>query len=278
MRENNVDEYIKNIYNESEIPKYIFEEIFLKLDNKRRNNNILKYVAAFSLLIVAIGTSIYIFLSSRNEELIANIDNEDKNVEIDLPKYADELPTASMKVGLIGSSNSSMYKFISPIGLSMVNDETPYIAVVTLNKTLYYTNYCEKKDSYLHTPMTVADVTLNKIFKGEITEKRFEMMYYGGIISLEDYVKSCFKEEIIKGGYDKMTDEYKNSTYVEVIDNFTMNMPPIENGKSYLVFMSFNKNFDKYQVLDNLIYEYDLENNKIKNVETGEWIDYYFPN
>ena len=57
-----------------------------------------------------------------------------------------------------------------------------------------------------------------------------------------------------------------------------MSMPPIEMGKSYLVYMSLNKNFDKYQVLDNLIYEYDLENNKIKNAETGEWIDYYFPN
>ena len=279
MKENNVDEYIKRIYQESEISKDIFKEAFSKLDSNRRNNNILKYVACFSLLIAFIGTSIFIFLSSSNEKLIASNDKEDGKIEIELPKYADDLPTASIKVGLTGSVNDvSMYKFISPIGLTMVNENTPIIAVVTLNKKLYYTNYSEKLKVYMKTPMTVAEASLEKVFKGEVNDKKFKIMYYGGVISLADYVKACFPEEIIKGGYDKMTDEYKNTTYIEVIDSFTMSMPPIETGKSYLVFMSFNKNFDKYQIWDNLIYEYDLENNKIKNEETGEWIDYYFPN
>ena len=49
-----------------------------------------------------------------------------------------------------------------------------------------------------------------------------------------------------------------------------------EVGKYYLVFMNYNNDLECYQVLDDLIYEYDITNNTTKNTDTNEWEYYEF--
>lgn len=53
-------------------------------------------------------------------------------------------------------------------------------------------------------------------------------------------------------------------------DSISYKMPDLENGKYYLVYLKYNNKFEKYQVLDQFMYEYDIDSDAIRNIDTDE--------
>ena len=74
-------------------------------------------------------------------------------------------------------------------------------------------------------------------------------------------------------GYNKMTQEYKEKTYVEIVSSVTMDMEKVEDGKVYLVCLSQDSDFYNGLYTAGIygIKEYDIATNSIK--ENDKWIE-----
>lgn len=271
---NNIDEIIRNLLKTVNVPKKIFSEAYLKLKENKQSNgiNVIKYVACFSI-ICCILIYIVIFINKNNNSL--NNENNANN-ENETPKYASqkELPIASYSINLNGTDNIAP-RFMSPMGLDIIKEESDCIAVVKLNKVLYYTNYASKVNLYSQIALTVSNVSIVKNFKGNLSDN-LEIMSVGGILSISNFEKACFPEQIQKHGFDKMSQEEKENTYIETINLTTISLPKLDEEKYYLVYLKYSDNFEKYQVLDQFLYEYDINNDTIKNIDTSEWIKFIY--
>lgn len=284
---NEIDAIIKNVINKEKIPNNIYQEAFNNLDNinskksrYKHKRNIIKFVAVFSMIICISVLGVTLILKGNKpvvENDIANQNNGDvENRQDSTNSYTEEikLPVASQSLYIDLSESEATRKFKSPIGMDMLVDYSQYIAVVSLDKILYYTNYQPATDTYIDSPFTVSKVTTKKQFKGNLPEQ-FEMISWGGVLPLSDYEKGAYKEQILKMGLNEMSEQYKKETYIDFISLMTIYMPKLEEGKDYLVYIRYNSAFEKNQVLDSFIYEYDIGNDKILNHETNEWIDFY---
>ena len=163
----------------------------------------------------------------------------------------------------------------SPVGVNLIEEESQFVGVVKIEKINGYTNYIKKTNSYFPAPFIISEVTVEKVFKGNLSGE-LEIMSYGGVISVNDYIRSKLPGESIDAKYINLTEEEKEKTFVKIINSFTMSTIEPEVGKYYLVFMNYNNDLECYQVLDDLIYEYDITNNTTKNTDTNEWEYYEF--
>jgi len=163
----------------------------------------------------------------------------------------------------------------SPIGMSLIEEDSQFVGVVKIKEIKGYTNYIKKTNSYFPAPFIISEVTIEKVFKGNLSGE-LEIMSYGGVITVSDYIKSKLPGQSIDSKYKNLTDEEKENTYIRVMNAFTLPTIEPEVGKYYLVFMNYNNDLECYQVLDDLIYEYDIENDKTKNTNTNEWEHYEF--
>ncbi|MDO4283652.1 MAG: hypothetical protein Q4D02_08470 [Clostridia bacterium] len=273
MEHKDIDKIIRNSYENVKIPDNLFENAYSNLEYKKPHTWYFKYAAVF-VLIIGITITLIIILNKQNKN--ENIQTPNVAVEKPIQNEEKKLPVASSIINLIGDEYvQNRNLFISPVGLNLVEEETQNIVVVKLEKILYYTNYIEKRNVYTITPFTASKVSVVKSYKGNLTGE-LEIMSYGGVITLSDYEKACEPEQIKKQGLDKKTQEEKDTTYIEVLNSLTAPLPKLVEGKYYLVFMNYNDNFEKYQVLDTLLYEYDIETDKIRNTDTNEWEDYTF--
>lgn len=267
---NNIDEFIKYAYQNTTIPNDIFNDIYSNL-NIKSNYNIstyIKYVACFTIIIgIFIGSIIFFTNSFNTNNQLAN----NNSTQVKQNNYASEpeLPVASYTLNLSSSSNISN-KFIHPMELDIIKKDSDCIAIVKLNKILYYTNYSKKVNLYSTTVLTVSDITVQKLLKGSLNTNS-QIMSVGGIISISDFEKGCQPEQIKKHGFDKMSIEEKENTYIEIKDSISSKLPILQQGKYYLVYLKYNNKFEKYQVLDQFMYEYNINDSTIKNLDTNEW-------
>lgn len=159
--------------------------------------------------------------------------------------------------------------------MSLIEEESQFVGVVKIQKILGYTNYIKKTDSYFPAPFIISKVTIEKVFKGDL-KGELNIMSYGGVISVSDYLKSLIPGQSIDSKYQKLTEEERENTYIRVMNAFTLPTIEPDVGKYYLVFMNYNNNLESYQVLDDLIYEYDIVKDKTRNTDTNEWDNYEF--
>ena len=266
LNEKEIDKIIIQSYKDVEIPKDIFEEVYENLEEKRENITIIKYISGVAAIIVILLLLITISMfpkESKNSN-IPVIDSKNEDIQA-------ELPVASGTINELGDSYQQMFNHLtSPIGMSLIEEESQFVGVVKIEEIKGYTNYIKKTNSYFPAPFVISKVTVKKVFKGNLSGD-LEIMSYGGVISVSDYIKSKLPGESIDSKYQKLTEEERNNTFIRVMNAFTLPTIEPEIGKYYLVFMNYNNDLECYQVLDDLIYEYDIENNKTKNTDTNEW-------
>lgn len=135
--------------------------------------------------------------------------------------------------------------------------------------------------------MTYGKLLVNNVLYGNIEEgKVIEYLKPGGIVSMEDYDKYDFPAAVQKRDYLNQKNGIvidKENTYIrlgleEDID--------LEAGKTYLVYLNYIEEFDKYEIIGegNGLREVninqvsrvsqqnmDINNLSIKNNKTGEW-------
>lgn len=273
LNEKEIDKIIRKSYENIEVPKDIFEEAYENLEEKRDNTIIIKYLSG----VVAIITVILVLLTI----IIIPKEKEDSNISTPIidgknEVVQSELPVASGTINELGESYQPMINHLtSPIGMSLIEEESQFVGVVKIEEIKGYTNYIKKTNSYFPAPFIISKVTVEKVFKGNLSGE-LEIMSYGGVISVSDYIKSKLPGQSIDSRYEMLTEEEKKNTFVRVHNSFTESTIEPDEGKYYLVFMNYNNDLEHYQVLDELIYEYDIENNKTKNTNTNEWEHYEF--
>ena len=268
-KDEDIDKVIKESMNNIQIPKSIFEEAYSLLEDKSSKNYIknILYIAAVLIVIVLLVVGI-ISVNSAKDKNIPIVEGNN-NIE-------SELPTASYTINELGDSYQPIINHLtSPVDLSLVEEEAQFVGVVKVEKITGYTNYLKEQKKYFSTPFIQSKVTIEKVYKGNLSGE-IEMSSYGGVISVSDYEKALTNRQNIDSRFKDYTDEEKENTYIRVINSITISTIEPEVGKYYLVFMNYNNDLESYQVLDDLIYEYDIENDKTKNTETNEWEEYEF--
>lgn len=270
INEKEIDKIIRKSYEDLKIPNSIFDEVYQNLEDKKSNKTIIKYLSGIAATIMIIVVVVIITVIPKEDNSSSTI-IDGKNEEID-----GELPIASGVINELGDSYQSMLNHLtSPMGMSLIEEETEFVGVVKIEEIIGYTNYISKTNTYFPSSFIISEVSIEKVFKGELNGK-LEIMSYGGVISVSDYLKSLQPGQSIDSKYQNLTDEEKENTFIKVINSFTLSTIEPEVGKYYLVFMNYNDDLEHYQVLDDLIYEYDIQNDKTKNTNTNEWEDYKF--
>ena len=270
-KESRLDELIKNSYDKIEVPSYIFEEAYNNLGDNKEKHTIFKYVVSLAAIVTIIAI-VYLFNIKDT-----NVDNNDNNITIigNENVVEAELPVATDVINTFGETYQPIQSYISPVGLTMVEQDATFVGVVKINKIIGYTNFIKKLNKYNPTPFIISNVSVEKVYKGDLNGN-VEIMSYGGVITVSDYEKSLIEGKMLEEKYSNMTKEEKESTYVTIYDTFTLNTIEPNIGKYYLVFMKYSDNLESYQVLDTLIYEYDIYEDKVKNPITNEWEKYEF--
>lgn len=147
----------------------------------------------------------------------------------------------------------------------------------------------EKADMELATfvPMTYGEMLVNTPLRGNI-EKGAIVTYAkpGGIISIADYEKADDPQAIEKRDYLRKQANQQVDKENEYYDILMGNDVKIEAGKTYLAYMTYHENINKYEIIGfgtgfrevNMpvqkaftLKEYDLNDYSIKNNDTGEF-------
>lgn len=275
LNEKEIDKIIRKSYEDIEIPDDIFNEAYENLEERKYNISIIKYLSGVAAIIAIIFVVLIVSVFPKEKNNTDNtnsnpiMDGKDKEIE-------SELPIASGIINELGDSYQQIYNHLtSPVGLSLVEEEAQFVGVVKVQQILGYTNYIKKTDSYFPAPFIISKVTVEKVYKGTLNGET-EMMSYGGVITVSDYIKSRLPGQSIDAKYKNMTEEEKENTFIRVVNSFTWSTIEPDIEKYYLVFMNYNEDLECYQVLDDLIYEYDINNDKTKNTDTNEWEEYEF--
>lgn len=88
---------------------------------------------------------------------------------------------------------------------------------------------------------------VNEIKKGEYSDKKIAVQYYGGEMPIGEYMASLSKEQIEKRGYNKLTEPEKKQKRIAMKQG---KVSTNTNDKSdYLIFLSYSKEDNKYFVL-----------------------------
>ncbi len=134
------------------------------------------------------------------------------------------------------------------------------------------TNYNENTGKY-HYISTYGTLKIEHIIKNDVNVNKNDIIPFsrmGGAITVEQYEKELEPRQIIRQGISQLTEEEKKNLYVE---KYVENDIKIEAGKTYLMYLDFSEEKNKYRILgwQYGLREYNQENNTIKNNDTNEY-------
>lgn len=259
----NIDELLKEKYKEIEYNN----NIELEIKNIKKNNNLYK-VASIVLLIIAVAITAIMY--KPGQKLVANDNDIHENTISDGEQTLEVIIPAQQIV--IGSKDYTSYVGYATKATSGIGIDVKYVLAIKVNKILGYTNYSQRQDKY-SIPVTKFEAEVLKCFKGNI-DGNIQIHTTGGIISLANWEKTLNDEQKEKQGYNKMTQEYKENTYVEIVTSLNLDRPKLEVDKVYLVCLT-----DDAYLYDGLstagqygMKEYDINTNCIKQKD-GKWVE-----
>lgn len=95
--------------------------------------------------------------------------------------------------------------------------------------------------------VTESTFEVSKVIKGDYSSKNININYYGGKVTLGEYVKTQTKEQLQKKGLSNLSTEQLSRETVElVIENSSVQ---VSNNEEYIIFLSYDKEDDYYFVL-----------------------------
>jgi len=115
---------------------------------------------------------------------------------------------------------------------------------------------------------------INEIKKGEYSDKKIAVQYYGGEMPIGEYMASLSKEQIEKRGYDKLTASEKKEKNIAMKHS---KMSAKTNDKSdYLIFLSYSKEDNRYFVLCDGYGLREVKNEKAFDIDKDSFEDIGF--
>lgn len=133
-------------------------------------------------------------------------------------------------------------------------------------------NYNEKTNEYIMTS-TIGTVKVDTIIKSNgvvLSGDVIKFARLGGVISVDEYIKTLEPRQITRQGLDMLTEEEKKNSYVK--DMPKDDIEP-EEGKTYLMYMEYDEDLNRYFIIgmEYGLKEYNKVTNKVKNNLTNKW-------
>jgi len=125
-------------------------------------------------------------------------------------------------------------------------------------------------------PTTISTFKVLEVVKGECKNKEIAVMYAGGIITLEEYIKNRDSGWLAKHGMDELSEEYLKTHYIE----FVSMEAPVEfvgGGQRYMLFLKYYPEDDVYIVLRFGFGALKVDGaGQVYSVHDGKWMDLSF--
>ena len=115
---------------------------------------------------------------------------------------------------------------------------------------IVYGEYLGDKRTYANEvgrPVTVGGFSIEQVLKGDIQGTEIDIEYYGGKVSVEEYLKTQDEDSIKKAGFDKLTNSEREIKTVGVEP--TKESVAAYSGQKYICYLSFNEETGVYFVL-----------------------------
>lgn len=197
-----------------------------------------------------------------------------KNINSNEPKLENKVPTTNenneiTEIKEITPLIEFIYNYSDDKVMYNISD---YIALIKINEITGVSNINRLTNEFIRFPYTYGKATILTTLKGNISEKVINFTRTGGKIPYEEF---------IKGEVDPIKIDTTSSKGV-IIDYRFDNDIELELGKTYLVYMIKNKDFNIDNEYSIIGFQYglrevqgddikNLSNIKVKNNETLKW-------
>lgn len=228
--------------------------------------------------------AVFLLISCEERETASNSSQEQVSISIsdvsstDVPNNTSDIADVETDHKNTAEANheSNAFKYI-------VSKKADYIAC--LPKDMYRVanvvvkgKFESEVDTYVaeHSmPVTRALFTVEKVFKGMTDSKKIIVNYYGGTVSLSDYLATLSAEEITKLGFDSTTMDLNNATlvYAQTKESVVVN-----NEDTYVLFLSYDKEKDIYFILCDAYGACKMKNGKVYDLMNESYIEPDFLN
>lgn len=133
--------------------------------------------------------------------------------------------------------------------------------------------YIKNTDTYVSTgrlPITKAEFNIVEIIKGDYSFDAITVEYYGGTVSMYEYIQTMSEAEKLKGGYDYSEDEAKKIavTYLDEENGVSF-----ESDREYVICLGYNKDDGSYMIHSDAFGMSEVVDGKILNKAKGTTID-----
>lgn len=252
-------------------PDTYIDEVYEKYDETKKNNQKYKTVkmrpkisiVPISSVVICVMLSLFVIV--KNGEYISNVE---KDIDAEIKSETNtKMETAYMDILIADSPQKDEY-------IKKLIESSEYIAVISKFNDISVIYEFVGSKFILKTESTL---NIDRILKGEITNSQDINCYkYGGEIN----VKTILNDQSINWkewekkyiGYELSESEIENGIFKQVVNDAIQ----LEEGKQYLVFMNYNEKKSAYEIFDMKygIMELDVDTNKVKMTETGEFEDF----
>ncbi len=191
---------------------------------------------------------------------------------------------------IIMTETSSMDLIMNIYDSTVRNEYCDSIIIGTVQSIDGAINYNPKENMYTAT-MTIGQIKVDKVIKGDIAQEVIPFVRLGGTISWAEYEKSLTEAQKAKGGYcTSLTAEEKKQKYTTYIPNEDI---VIEAGKTYVMYMQYTSDYGRYEIgfleaglrevdtatlpkdktatKDKTLKDQDKQTIKVKNNKTGKY-------
>lgn len=258
-------EFDKNLMKKQILEKY-------ERNNQKKNKYFKRSLIPISIVIIICGLIVVL----NNKKDIFKDDYSKKNDDIKTYETYNFLSSDIIKNAQNSSISPELQYEYTPEKMKEIADIIAVISVISVD-------YADTK--IIISGATYGKMVINNVLYGSI--KSGEVINYikpGGIMTLAEYEKN--QPDGAKEKSEELWSENGiDATKIYVNFHFE-NDPIIEEGKTYLCYLKYNKNIDKYEVIglgngfrelniakNNVVTAkaYSLDNYQIKNNNTGEY-------
>ena len=249
-------------------PDTYIDEVYEKYNETKKNKQKYKSVkmrpkisiVPISSVVICVMLSLFVIV--KNGEYISNVE---KDIDAEIKSETNtKMETAYMDILIADSPQKDEY-------IKKLIESSEYIAIIS---KIDYTSTGYENVNGRIILKTKSTLRVNEALKGNIENMQSINCYeYGGEIAFKELVDD---ENI---DWDKWIVEYKlyeNSIENGIFKQVVNDAIQLEEGKQYLVFMNYNEEKSAYEIFDMKygIMELDLNTNKVKMTETGEFEDF----
>lgn len=243
-----IDNIILGYFKNKEVPSSVKNTIE-KTVVKKDAYNFSTYVKriAIVLIVPVLFATVYGFIRlNKNDNIMIsdNRNNELSNTTIEEKlETTHEYPIAMTADYAIGTWPEELYK---------------HADLVIIGKYVKNNKCFAKKLGMI---VTESEFKVSKVLKGNYSLPKINLNYYGGTVPLKEYINSLVHSQIIKRGYDKLTEAE--------IDGKTMENAGLKvySDAEYVIFLSYDET-DGYFVMCDGYGMREVKGGKIYNLDT----------